>query len=155
MMMKIFRAVRFLAAGLSVMVVCSCSAPQSAHTGAFVDVGKSRASGDFQRLQGSWKVTSCEVNGVVMPERNGTIFHFKGDQHWISGDKGKEQFAVDGTVSPKQIDFYDGKSATIRGIYQIEGDELTECTADPGYPRPERMASTFMSHTIVTRLRKL
>ena len=151
---KIPRAISWLSSGLLVMTVCSCGVPRSANTGPFVAPMAGKPGGDYARLQGSWVVTSCEVNGVMVPEREGVVFHFEGNRHWITGDRGHEEFAVDAGALPKQIDYYDGMTPTIRGIYQIEGNELTECTADPGFPRPEGFASTFMSHTIVTKLRK-
>jgi len=82
-------------------------------------------SGDYLRLEGSWTVTYNEIGKVPTPERVGATFNFKENRFWISGDTGHEWFALDSSRNPKAIDFYNHKSQTIRGIYELNGSELT------------------------------
>jgi len=111
-------------------------------------------SGDYVQLGGSWTVTYNELRKVPTPERAGAAFNFKENRFWISGDAGHEWFAVDSSRNPKAIDFYNHKSPTIRGIYELNGSELTLCTAAPGESRPTDFKTSALSGTILTKLRK-
>ena len=111
-------------------------------------------SGDYVQLEGSWIVTYNELRKVPTPERAGATFNFKENRFWISGDTGHEWFAVDSSRSPKAIDFYDHKSQTIRGIYELNGSELTLCTAAPGESQPTAFKTSPLSGTILTKLRR-
>jgi uncharacterized protein (TIGR03067 family) len=141
----LFALVPALAISLS-----SCAAPGSSNTGTELQPQAGTPSGDYKRLQGSWTVTSNEIKKQALPQMAGAVFHFSGDRHWISGDKGHEWFALDESSSPKSIDFYDKKTPTIKGIYKIEGSRLTLCTAAPGQPRPTEFSTSPFSGTILT-----
>lgn len=111
-------------------------------------------SGDYLLLQGTWTVTYDEFGRQAHRERLGSKFYFKGNRHWITGDKGYEWFAVDSSRTPRAIDFYDHHAPTIRGIYEIHGSELTVCTADPGKPRPTKFETSVFSGTILNKARR-
>jgi hypothetical protein len=49
-------------------------------------------------------------------------------------------------VTPRQIDLANGA----KGIYQMDGDELTLCIADPGHSRPEVFQTSIqVTHTLI------
>ena len=106
--------------------------------------------GDYKRIQGAWVVTYDEFKKTSLP-RAGAVFYFAENRHWLSKDKGHEWFAIDEQTSPKSIDFYDGKTPAIRGIYKIEGSQLTLCTAASGEPRPEEFQTSRFTGDILTR----
>jgi len=141
----------FLALSLSsAALLSSCVAPTSARVDTELPQFTGKVSGDYKRLQGSWVVTSNEIKKQPLPQMAGAVFYFSGNQHWITGDKGREWFSLDETSSPRSIDFYDKKTPTIRGIYKIEGSRLTLCTAAPGQPRPTGFSTSPFSGTILT-----
>ena len=51
------------------------------------------------------------------------------------------------------IDFISGASV-IQGIYKLEGDVLTFCTAPPGVARPTRFESALDSRIILTIVKR-
>ena len=131
-------------------LLSSCASTISVNTDTELVPFSDKVSGDYKRIQGSWIVTSNEIRKQSLPQMSGAVFHFSGNQHWISGDKGREWFALRESSSPKSIDFYDKKTPTIRGIYKIEGERLTLCTAAPGQPRPTEFSTSPFTGTILT-----
>lgn len=135
------------------VLACSC-ASRDLNSGPTVAPLNGPATGDYKKLQGDWTVTYCERDGRALPDRNGAVFHFEGNRHWIGGDRGNEWYAVDEKASPKMVDFYDHKQPTIRGIYRIEGKQLILCTADPGLPRPTDFSTSPGSGRILTKTQR-
>jgi uncharacterized protein (TIGR03067 family) len=129
---------------------CSCVS-RDPHTDPVLTPLEGQATGDYKRLEGEWTVTYCERDGKPMSGRNGYVFHFQNNRHWISGNRGYEWYAVDRKATPNMIDFYDHKLPTIRGIYRIEGRQLVVCSADPGLPRPTDFSTTPGSGRILTK----
>lgn len=144
---------RILTLSLTVLL-SACVAPDSSLQDSELPPFPGKVSGDYKQIQGSWVVTSNEIRKKSLPQMSGVVFHFSGNQHWIGGDKGREWFALNGSSLPKAIDFYDKKSPTIRGIYKIEGDRLTLCTAAPGQPRPTEFSTSPFTGTILTTTRR-
>ena len=135
------------------VLACSCVSLDP-HTGPVVTPLAGPATGDYKKLEGEWTVTYCERDGKPMSERNGYVFHFQHNRHWIGGNKGYEWYAVDSGASPKMIDFYDNKLPTIRSIYRIEGKQLVICSADPGLPRPTDFSTSPGSGRILTKVQR-
>jgi len=58
---------------------------------------------------------------------------------------GKGTISLDAGKSPKEVDtkFSEGPIAgkTSLGIYELDGDTLKSCVAEPGDPRPKTFAS--------------
>ena len=131
-------------------LLASCASHFSGNSDTELDAYSGKVSGDYKRIQGRWIVTSNEIRKQSLPQMAGAVFYFSGNQHWISGDKGREWFALSESASPRAIDFYDKKTPTIRGIYKIEGDRLTLCTAAPGQPRPINFRTSPFTGTILT-----
>ena|SRR5881394_3555455 len=123
---------------LALAMFCSSCSSTGGRTGPELVPLTGSPSGDYARLEGSWVVTYNEMKKVALTEMAGATFHFKDNRHWVSGDSGFEWFAVDSSRNPKAIDFYDNRSPTVRGIYELNGSELVLCTAAPGKPRPTK-----------------
>ena len=98
---------------------------------------KGKPSADYIALQGGWEVEGSRKAGQLLSEAK--MLHFKENRHWVGSDRSFRLFALDATRSPKAIDFYDGKSPAIKGIYEIKGSQLILCTAAPGQPRPLKL----------------
>lgn len=151
--MKLGRQV-FVAVALALAVLCSSCSSTSGLTGSELTPLSGKVSGDYVQLEGSWIVTYNEMKKIALPEMAGATFNFKDNKHWVSGDSGFEFFAVDSTQNPKAIDFYDNRSQTIRGIYELNGSELVLCTAAPGKPRPTKFETSAFSGTVLTKTRR-
>lgn len=103
---------------------------------------------DLQALQGTWQGVSGEGDGQALPAEVVESYELT-----ISGDKytlkvkGKDQedeqgtIKVDASKKPAAIDItiskgeQQGKSQ--KAIYQVEGDKLTLCYAQPEKDRPK------------------
>jgi uncharacterized protein (TIGR03067 family) len=107
---------------------------------------------ELEKLQGTWSIDSSEIRGRqrVRDEHN------RDDRAVIAGDKltamrgGKASHTstlrIDPSKSPRQMDTIfvrpDGNASVALGIYELEGDKLTVCSATAGSDRPERFEST-------------
>jgi uncharacterized protein (TIGR03067 family) len=99
-----------------------------------------QAKDDKALLQGMWKVTSAEEEGKANKELADAQFTFKDDKLSLvlkSGEKNDLPFKLDPAQNPKTIDLQraDAKDQAL-GIYELEGDVLKLCVADPGHKRP-------------------
>src|SRR6266540_2270720 len=106
-----------------------------------------------ENLDGTWLPVSIEIGGKKEPDKE-----HKGDKLIIQGDRftmlvGKDMikgtFKVDRTSKPRTIDAYyeaekDKKvtKVTVLAIYELKGDLLWVCGADPGKPRPKEFKTT-------------
>jgi uncharacterized protein (TIGR03067 family) len=142
---------------ISVLVLClvlpSC---QSAGTRLDAPIAPAPAqlTGDYARLQGTWVTTYNEAKGIPLREMAGNLFIFERDRFRLGTDRGSERFAVDETTSPKRIDFDDGHSPMIRGIYQLDGDRMIICGNGPGNSRPAEFKTSMFSTAVLTKLQR-
>lgn len=106
---------------------------------------------ELDKLQGTYSIESVEIRGrkMVRDERN------RDDRAVIAGDQltamrgGKPSHTstirIDPSKSPRQWDnvfVRPDRSATVAlGIYKLEGNQLTVCSAFAGGERPERFES--------------
>ena len=102
------------------------------------------APGDRDTMQGTWKVVSIERNGRSEDGTgdNERTLVFKGERFQLL--KGQDvvidgTFKIDPSASPKTIDMKVDKAEkpdladkTSLGIYELKGDELKWCAAEPG-----------------------
>jgi uncharacterized protein (TIGR03067 family) len=105
---------------------------------------------DELRLQGSWKCIHNELMHVQTPQMLGRVHIYFGRRFRIDTDKGSEEFRIDENSEPKRIDFDDGRSPLIQGIYKLDGDRLTICTGAPGHPRPTTFSTSLRNKSILT-----
>jgi uncharacterized protein (TIGR03067 family) len=101
---------------------------------------------ELKRFQGTWQLTSSETDGKSMPQEQVKKIRvvIDGDHHTVTFDgkplAGNVKFTLDPTTTPKttedtlQLEPHKGKK--IRGIYRLEGDELTSCVGGIDKPRP-------------------
>src|SRR5260370_3653719 len=99
-----------------------------------------RAADDKNALDGTWTVVKAEADGKPDGEMLKAKFTFKdGDKLVIklpNEDKPLEGVAVklDTAKKPKQIDLtrtVEGRPETATGIYELDGDRLKLCIAEP------------------------
>jgi uncharacterized protein (TIGR03067 family) len=110
---------------------------------------------DQDRMQGSWKFVTLSVSGRKAPKDylanvraviDGKSFTIKPgvllegsnekpEGEWKVGAKDGDRFTfeVDAAATPKAIDIhaqFDGQKVTLKGIYDLAGDDLKICFAE-------------------------
>ena len=100
------------------------------------------------KLDGKWLVVSVERDGKADDALKGGVRVIAGDKYTLSDKNGKATpgtFKIDASKKPKTIDMmpaegqYKGK--TLLGIYEVDGQSLKICFAEPGKDRPTEFAS--------------
>jgi uncharacterized protein (TIGR03067 family) len=115
---------------------------------------------DLGQLQGAWRIESSVWNGVPEPDaaRSVTIL-FEGDKFVVvdrDGNRREETIRLMPDRSPKAIDRQDGSGPASPGIYTLEGDRFTWCSAGAGNTtRPAAFASTPGSRQSLIVLRRV
>lgn len=112
------------------------------------------AKDDLEKLQGVWKVVSLEKDGKKLPEDavKSLRVTIKEDKFLFKeGDKEAEATVkLDPEKKPKAIDLVvkEGDSfKTIKGIYQLDGDDLNICAAgDDKADRPTKFVTKPKTH---------
>jgi len=116
-----------------------------------------------QQLQGDWRAHSDDKSATLAVFGNELTFHHgdefitrEGDRVVLSG-----VFRVDPTAKPQVIDLIilrspNGKKngQTLRGIYEVNGDELRWCSGAPNRTRPHEFAAREGSTQIVVTLKR-
>jgi uncharacterized protein (TIGR03067 family) len=129
---KSFKSIPFCVAFSLAGLLVAADAPKSP------DV----ASGDRQALQGTWQSVKEEMRGGPAPgDPRDHQMIFSGDGfRLVDGDKVliRGTFTVDASKTPKvmEMTITEGAGpdpeAPAHGIYELSGDELKWCTAEPG-----------------------
>jgi RNA polymerase sigma-70 factor (ECF subfamily) len=117
-----------------------------------------RKKKELEKLRGKWKGVSVEIAGKALPE------DVAGSTVWDIGDEkitakapnikeGKEEevwpFHIDPTEKPAHLDAegeVDGKKIVMKGIYKLDGDELTVCLFGADGGRPAEFSSSDLSN---------
>jgi uncharacterized protein (TIGR03067 family) len=113
--------------------------------------------GDLELVQGTWMLVSAEADGKAMPPSE--LADWKQIEWVVMGEKidmkippkllaklvpaGEKlptlTFKIDPKARPKAVDItitHVDKTATLKGVYALEGDKLTLCGSDPKGERP-------------------
>jgi uncharacterized protein (TIGR03067 family) len=144
---------RLCACACFIALAASCTPPAS---GPQDDPNVSRE--ELLRLsgtwQGTWRVVSLKRAGVeqISPHDEPKFVTYAPDRKvtikWQGVTAKAEIVRLDPSKQPKEIDYlggvgcgpYEGKLD--KSIYKLEGDTYTECSAEPGEPRPTEFKST-------------
>jgi uncharacterized protein (TIGR03067 family) len=115
-------------------------------------------TGDLEKLQGTWRVASLEIDGAAMPA--GGSITVAGDRFTTAamGAEYSGTVEIDPGKRPKRFDlvFTSGPHAGNRslGIYQLDGDQWRICLGFAGSPRPTSFATSPGSgHALETLVR--
>jgi uncharacterized protein (TIGR03067 family) len=107
-----------------------------------------KTTSDRERLQGTWQVVEISLRGEAsekVPEDQGKRVRavFTGDQLEWRGFK--MTYTLDPTKAPKQMDWSpveaEEKAGKVLAIYELDGDTLKVCMANPGVDRPGEFKS--------------
>jgi uncharacterized protein (TIGR03067 family) len=117
---------------------------------------------DVEKLQGTWRVVSLEIEGAEMGEAifQGSKIILKGSAfETISmGAVYRGNFQVDSTATPKQLDlkFTEGpeKGNASLGIYELDEDTWKLCLTVTAKERPTAFATQIGSGTALETLRR-
>jgi uncharacterized protein (TIGR03067 family) len=106
---------------------------------------------DREKIAGAWTVVLTEMNGTKVEdeELKKIVVTFKADgtvEVRREGEKVADAVTkIDPTKKPKEIDITiktpDGNERNVKGIYEIEGDDLKICTSSPGQDRPKEFTA--------------
>jgi uncharacterized protein (TIGR03067 family) len=128
---------RALLASLGIVVVMTSLA-----------VAQDAVKKDRGALQGKWTIVSVERDGKAQDNFKDGIRVFQGDKYTITTKSGTTltgTFQLDPSKSPKAMDMMPGegqfKGKTLQGIYELTGDTLKICFAEPGKDRPKDFTS--------------
>jgi uncharacterized protein (TIGR03067 family) len=128
-------------------------------------LGARDAAGDeLKKLEGIWKIESLQDSGkeASREETQRITLEIKGTTLSArAGDRsaGKGTVKLDPSKTPKAIDLTpeEGpeKGKTGLGIYQLEGDTLKICIAEPGKERPKEFVSKPGTQTTLMVLKRV
>jgi RNA polymerase sigma-70 factor (ECF subfamily) len=124
--------------------------------------GAGDGGSDRDKLQGTWTVTAATLDGTsdgpeIDQVKQNLELVFKGDKVTI---KVEADFTLDPAKTPKQIDLSptlgdaNEKNPTIRGIYELSGDDLKLCIGGPDAERPAAFASAKGSRIMLLVLKR-
>ncbi len=119
---------------------------------------------DRKKYEGTWRVTSLEINGNKSSEEDAkkiTVVN-KADGAWIlqvDGEKVTEGTSeIDPTQKPKTIDFMetegDNKGKIVWGIYELGDDTRKLCYGGPGKDRPTEFSAPAGSGRVLVEFKR-
>jgi RNA polymerase sigma-70 factor (ECF subfamily) len=105
------------------------------------------------KLKGQWKAVAAEIGGKALPpeQARATVWQIDAGTITTQGSttkNGKAEdvwpFTIDPTQKPAHIDVdgqWGGEKAVLKGIYKLDGDELTICIIGNDGGRPTEFSS--------------
>ncbi len=127
----------------------------------FLVIAAAQAQDNAKDLDGKWVVVSAERDGKADDNLKGAVRVNAGGKYTVTPKDGKPipgAFKVDATKKPRTMDMmpeegrYKGK--TLLGVYEVDGDTLKVCFAEPGKDRPTEFISKAGSgHVLVLHKR--
>jgi uncharacterized protein (TIGR03067 family) len=119
-----------------------------------------KAKPDAEAILGTWSIVGLEAGGKATSEKNfrGNVFRFEADKVTLQ-ERGHLQiefpYTLDPAKTPKTIDLAVAKgSNVIRGIYQLQGDELV-LSLSLGGARPTAFATEQGGNAETFTLRRI
>ena len=113
-----------------------------------------KAKTDLDKFQGSWLGVEITYNGDQASKEGAekVKFTIKGDKWTVEQPDGIElqgTLKLDEKKKPKELDATTDDGKTILGIYEVDGDKLKLCYAEPGGERAKEFSSKAGSgHTL-------
>ena len=125
-----------------------------------------KATQDQKKLQGTWIMMAEEDQGRTLPEdvlQKRFRLVIEGAKWTLKETQGPERkewkVKLDGTKSPKQGDFTylfgNNKGKVAFAIYELNGDALKLCIAEPGESRPMKFDGKGKNTLILFKRAKL
>jgi uncharacterized protein (TIGR03067 family) len=119
---------------------------------------------DRKKYEGTWRVTSLEINGNKSSEEDAkriTVIN-KADGTWIlqaNGEKITEGTSeIEPTKNPKTIDFMESegknKGKPLLGIYELGDDTRKLCYAELGKERPTDFSAPAGSGRVLVEFKR-
>ena len=147
-------------------VACSIAAVVLSLSGLFVSAavpqpaGKTAAASDQKAIQGTWQPLKAEMRGSPAPgDVREQRMIFSGDRFkLVEGEKVliRGTFTLDDSKTPKVMEMKVSEGAggdaeaPVHGIYQLDGDELKWCAAEPGSTAgPEKFETKGTTHVML------
>ena len=143
-----------LAGGLIVLIATSLIAEEPARQNAL--------QRDTTRIQGTWRCLDLEANGAKAPQLVVAALKlvFKDDTlSFKPGEPGftNYSFRIDPTTKPAHFDITHAagskKGKTTKGIYSLNGDQLTICFSE-GNDRPKELTAKPESGQVIFSLKR-
>jgi uncharacterized protein (TIGR03067 family) len=118
---------------------------------------------DLELIQGTWAVVGLEAGGKAEPEKN-----YRGSTLTFGKVKGADTatlregkfdpiefgYKLDPAATPKAIEFsLPARGVTFRGVYKLEGNDLTICVSTGG-PQPTEFATRAGGDTELFTLKR-
>ena len=122
------------------------------------DPPKSAAKNDVDALQGGWSMVRLLVNGEEVPSdqaKTGELVVIDDEYRPMLGASAEAStIKINASKTPKEIDFTSTtgfqKGKTLKGIYKIEGNNLTICRAQsPDKSRPKEFSAPAESERLL------
>ncbi|MCI0457853.1 MAG: TIGR03067 domain-containing protein [Gemmataceae bacterium] len=112
---------------------------------------------EMKLLEGTWTVESAQRDGKDYDRIKGDQLIFEGDRLTLKM-KDRDQkitYKLDVSKKPRAIDITpEGKDKTIPAIYELKGDTLKLCFAEPDTERPTEFKSDEGSRRVLVILKR-